>query len=561
MPVYRNILFLLYALLLTGCVSKGHDARLRQLAIIVSSKPQEALMALDSIDAKTLDIPDRHYRDFLRLKAMEEANVAIQSDSLYILLHGYYAENDKELYPEVLYYGGIVYKDLGDYPNALKYFQDALDLLPDNTDNTVLRNKVLTLTGQLLNSLKVYHDAIPYLSDALESAIVTGDSASLSHEYQLLGTAYMHLEDYGKANSFLAEAYNYAKKLCDADAAYIQGYMAASHYHEGKIDSALILIQGVLQHINESDKDLFKAYAADIYYAAGNYDSAYIFASDIIHSPNPSFRIVGYRRILSPELRTYLHPDTITEYFDNYLESLEANNRRYDIDAISDQNSKYNYSLYKKRNVALLKSQRNLMFLLSGIILIVLILVGFLIRYRRTMAQRQANLQNALDTISALNRRLTAYENISTVETHTDTVKELHTQIDYEISRLKKLAQESEILPDNAANTEGYRIITEALRSGKVISETSPAWQYIIASVKEVSPDFENTLRRLSGNTLNEQDYQLAALIRLGFRSSQIAQIVGRVKGAVTYRRKRLCFKLFSDAVSPEDLDKVLRLI
>lgn len=46
------------------------------------------------------------------------------SDSLILDVIDYYSSNDdRNLYPEVLYYGGRVYSDLGDYPTSLSYFR------------------------------------------------------------------------------------------------------------------------------------------------------------------------------------------------------------------------------------------------------------------------------------------------------------------------------------------------------------------------------------------------------------------------------------------------------
>ncbi|MDE6336364.1 MAG: tetratricopeptide repeat protein, partial [Muribaculaceae bacterium] len=80
----------------------------------------------------------------------------------------YYSSHNKELHPEALYYGARVYSDLGDYPTALKYFQEALDHLPSDTKDIDLKSRILSQTGRLLNTLRLYQEAIPYVESTLE---------------------------------------------------------------------------------------------------------------------------------------------------------------------------------------------------------------------------------------------------------------------------------------------------------------------------------------------------------------------------------------------------------
>ncbi|MDE7441206.1 MAG: tetratricopeptide repeat protein, partial [Muribaculaceae bacterium] len=86
------------------------------------------------------------------------------SDSLYLTVKDYFSDHHrKEMLPEVLYYGGRVYSDMGVYPVALQYFRDALALMGRSRADMNLRQRALSQTGRLLSALDLHGDALPYV--------------------------------------------------------------------------------------------------------------------------------------------------------------------------------------------------------------------------------------------------------------------------------------------------------------------------------------------------------------------------------------------------------------
>jgi len=97
------------------------------IKMMTDSLPQARAMP-DSIDRSSLGEADRNLRDLLAIKAADKAYVKHTADSTILRVVDYYDRHQSTVrYPEALYYAGRVYSDLGDYPTALKYFQDALD--------------------------------------------------------------------------------------------------------------------------------------------------------------------------------------------------------------------------------------------------------------------------------------------------------------------------------------------------------------------------------------------------------------------------------------------------
>ena len=150
--------------LLPSCTTSPDRSRLEHIEATIDEHPDSAMALLDSVDATILADADRHYFDFLTIKARDKAYVRHTSDSLILDVIDYYSSyNREQMLPWALYYGGRVHSDLGDYPTAIRYFQDALDLLPPDTKERNLRASTLSQIGQLLCDLCLYEQAIPYI--------------------------------------------------------------------------------------------------------------------------------------------------------------------------------------------------------------------------------------------------------------------------------------------------------------------------------------------------------------------------------------------------------------
>ena len=113
----------------------------------IEENPRKAIIELEKLSPQTLSESDRYFRNLLIIKSKDKAYVTHSSDSLVLDVIEYYKKStDKSLYPEALYYGGRVYSDMCDYRTALAYFNEALKLLPIDTDNIELRACIISQT-------------------------------------------------------------------------------------------------------------------------------------------------------------------------------------------------------------------------------------------------------------------------------------------------------------------------------------------------------------------------------------------------------------------------------
>ena len=109
---------------------KPYPATLLQIESLADTNPEEAPPLLDRLrdSLSSFDEEQRMYYDLLDLKVNDKMYVRHTSDSLIKRITAFYeVYGDRDKLLESYYYMGRVYRDLNDAPEALKYFQKALD--------------------------------------------------------------------------------------------------------------------------------------------------------------------------------------------------------------------------------------------------------------------------------------------------------------------------------------------------------------------------------------------------------------------------------------------------
>lgn len=582
---YLRFIALLMPMLWFGCSNHQQDGRLTRIAATVSDSPLESLSRLDSIDYNQLSDADRHFYDFLRIKANDKAYVTHTSDSLIISVINYYASHDtKQLYPEALYYGGRVYSDLGDYPTALKYFQLSLDNLSSDTDNLDLKNRVLSQTGRLLNSLRLFDEAVPYIESAIEINRQTNDTINLIYNLQLLGSTYLRADNYNLAEKYLDESVEYgSKEGSESLAAISRMYLAAVKHKHGAIDSALYLIRQSIDSVPASVRVSAVAYASTIYLTAGRSDSAYLYAHELIANPNTLHHQIGYQVLLSPQVRRFIHPDTLDCYISDYRTLLETfyneNNNQL---AINQQNL-YNYQLHERTKNEAESTSARLWKWITGCLLMICVMAVIILFLRNKDNKRIIELQRALGYIDELEQELkrpseVSLENIGDDGVHTtvanedtihpvvaQTVKvtqtELRERLREKLMAIYESSEDQLTVPPTILQSEPYQKLLNLIKANKALKEDDSIWDEVERAVLESSPRFRTNLSLLTLGKLSVQDIHTALLIKCGIKPSHMTILLGRTNGAIISRRESLCVKVLDQKLGVKVIDGIIRLL
>ncbi len=401
----------------TGC-SRRPDTRLTRIAAIVSDLPERALQRLDSINPDDLPESDRHFHDFLTIKARDKASVPHASDSLILDVIDYYSAYQSDpIYPEALYYGGRVYSDLGDYPTALQYFQQALDNPGQAPDTTDLKNRLNSQIGGMLGNLRLYDRAIPYFSQMLKDKMDDQDSICIVYAQQDLGTTYYNLgtlsdidstrnDLLNKADSILSRSLDYAVNLPKTFEANSRIYLAAVRQAKGDFTSAVNLIRHTPDQVKPVQRNVALAYAADIYLDADIMDTAYMYAHELIVNEDITNKKTGYRILLSPEFRHTLHPDTLNQYYTDYKNLLEAYFNDNPNEQALMQESLYNYKLHEREKLKEHAANERLRWIIAGIVILALIASSIMLFIRNRDKAIIIQLRDNLDSLQKLKSQL-----------------------------------------------------------------------------------------------------------------------------------------------------------
>ena len=549
--------------------SNNHSANwetLNSIETYIEQNPDSALAMLKGISSDTLSESDRYYYHFLMVKAKDKAIIDHTSDSLICIVHEYYSENETYRYPEVVYYCGRVYNDLGDYPTALNYYQDALELIPSKPENLKLRGAVLCQTAYLLNSLRLYNEAIPYIQESIKIDSVLSDSINLMHDTKLLGAIYMHLKNYVDAETMFESAKKIAANRNPADLARINVYLAAINLFTDDIDSARILIRQSINNLRKIDRNFGLAYATHIYLKSSILDTAYLYANELVRSGDSSNKATGYQTLLSPKLRGFISHDSLHSIVTEYRWLLENSLNKNESQAALIQNSYYNYQIHERERLKAEENNDTLQKWIYGcsFLVFVFMLITLYLKYRNKSQQLQ--LQKAINDVSVLRQIIRNSSNPNqgqstniTISSKAD-INTLRTKLGEE---LLMIINENKSIKTPAAIEESdvYKTISQYIQGKQVIPEEHKLWSEIEDIVIKSSPDFKYRLQLLVGDELKKSDLHMALLIKCGIKPTNISILVGRAKATIAYRRETLGTKFFGRKMDISTIDKIIRLL
>ncbi len=542
---------ILVLLLAVGC--HRADDRLVGLDAISDSAPQAVLDSLACIDRATLTEADRHYYDFLSVKAADKAYITHSSDSLILSVVDYASNHQSHgYYPEALYYCGRVYSDLGDYPTALTYFHQALDQLPEVAANRKLRGNIISQTGRLLNTLRLYNQAITYLENVISNDIQTQDSINLIYDLQLLGHTYLKNNDKILAEKCFIEALNRSRGYDSTLVASSRMFLAEAKYEQGDVNSALNHYRMVNGYIDSISSNTYYLFGARIYSKAGILDTAYQYCQEIINSKKQLHREIGYSIILSPKLRNFLPKDSIEKYFNDYAYLLEkyfdANQNQLAI----NQQAMYNYKLHDEARVKAEKKAQSIRYWLIAVGIALLFTVIIILYLKNRNQKNLIQLHIALETIDKLKNNIDSKSEDPNLD-----VNAIRDKLRASIEVLKDNANIK--VPSSILQSRVYSTLQDYIYQKKGIPDNSNLWADLENEVLACSPNFKKYIQMLSNGNISSADYRTALLIKCNISPTNMSYLFQLTRTTINSRRTSISKKLFGESMSSKLGDALIR--
>lgn len=553
----KALLYLVILLMTFGCQRHyQYPLVLQEADSLCVAQPDSAVALLKSISddmrQETEHIQMRY--KLLTIKANDKAYINHTSDSLILSLVDYYEHGgDPAFLGEAYYYAGSTYRDLGDAPRALEYYQKALDAMPGN-ENLKVKSKVYAQMGDLFHYQNLYREALKQYMNSLECDKILHDTVSMVHNLLDMGYMYRGLDMPDSTLILLDHALRLAKIIDNSKMVNMASSQLSSLYIRlGDFDKAKDYIQPLLlQQIDYTVLSSAYTIAANIYYHTNQFDSAAYYYTQLLEKGTIYSRCTAYERLAHIALNKWQDSSKALAYTDQYLVLQDSINRITATESIAQMNALYNYQLRERENAKLqIQRQRYyIMFLGTSLIVIILIIASSLLfrwyihkqrKYRETLNHILTEVYQKTDAYIAEKKlELEEAEHILGDLSFDNELERNHQEHRKESLRLEMERAKSEQELQRKRDLEiMHSDIHDLLKSHISLGSNMKTedWTLVEQTIEHTFPGFTEKMNKINGMT--EIKYQVCLLTKLHLRNSDIATLVNRSPSAITRIKER----------------------
>lgn len=575
----KVLYLLLIIILLASCAgNRKYDDLMQRADSIMNVNDDSAKVAIRMLDGVKSQLPEftqaqKMRYELLRHKAMNKACITFTSDSVMKEVVDYYEDhgsaNQRMLANYVL---GCVYRDMHEVPLALEYYNKATeqaDTTAADCDYGTLY-RVYSQMGFLFSKQYLPYQLLDAFGKAEKYAYLAKDTLNAIINYQNKGDAYDYL---GKKDSVVAinlRSANMFKRIGDNYNAAIALGCNYSYYIE-KQDSVnakkafeAYFSTGYEGNLEYEDSKAYVLCQKGIYYMfTGQLDSAcYILQQSLKFCKSFSNKAATtkalahyYAKVNQPSLAMKYALQS-SEYNDSSL--MEARkNQLQQMQAMYDYGRNQEIARMAEQK-ATRSTQMNYMVVFACVIL--LLFLSYIYRKQLVLKKKRIAVSKLLYEDSLLKLKRLQDEKAKLVAENDNKLFQVIMEKENTIDKLK--AEISDIQDKysltSVSNVELTLMDSSICKKIKFI-EVHPRkkmsdedWKELADTVEKTIPNFIPRLK----NKLNDKDYQICLLIRLGFTTSLIARLLGLSDAAISKSRKTMLKKLCGKIGKPKDFDK-----
>ena len=494
----------------------------------------------------------RMYYRLLCVKAADKAYVPHTSDSLIRPVIAYYEEHrDRRHLPEAYYYGGRVYRDLGDAPQALDYLQRASDILPEG-EGDMLKSKIYSQMAMLFLYQHMYDEALVILRKAHAHNVATGNVRSRIFNLRDMADAFRGNDQLDSALYYFRKSYDLAHDNGMADLAnMVQSQIASMYDLLGEYDKAREALQQAFKYKHKAGQSAIYSIAADIYLHCGQVDSALYYNTRLLDMGNVYGKRAAYMDLAQIAMENNDAKKAL-EYLHDYALYTDSVEQMTDMETVRRMHALYNYQLREKENARLKAANRQKQTLINYMLVAGLVLFSLLFAYLQYSRRKRMELQIQLEKAERLKNELYR-QSESYIKENNAKITRLEEQL--RESDAEKQKQVSAAINDSGIRKDILVKLNTCDSCKKVLTVTD--WRAIEQEIEQISSGFKIRLYNLCSK-LSENEYHICLLIKLGFQPTEIAKLTLHSKESITSTRRRLYEKVFGSKGSPKDWDEVI---
>ena len=577
----KVLYLLLIIMLLASCAgNRKYDDLMQRADSIMNVNDDSAKVAIRMLDGVKPQLPEfsqsqKMRYELLRHKAMNKAYISFTSDSIMKEVVDYYdrhgSANERMLANYVL---GCVYRDLHEAPLALEYYNKATeqaDTTAADCDYGTLY-RVYSQMGFLFSKQYLPYQELNAFDKAEKYAYLAKDTFNAIVNYQNQGEVYAFL---GKKDSVIAINLQAAKlfKKHGNDYAAAIAFGCNYNYYIEKKDSInakkafeAYNSAGYEGNSNYEDAKAYVLYQKGTYYLFVNkQDSAYdnlslsfkMCKSYSIKAATTKALAQYYAKVNQPAMAMKYALQS-SEYNDSDLIGVRKTQLQQ-VQAMYDYSR--NQEIAKNAEQKAERSTRmNYMIVLSCLMLF--LLLSYIYRKQIAIKKKKIAVSKLLYEDSLLKLKRLQDERAKLVAENDNKLAQVIIEKENTISKLKTEITHIQERYSLSSVSDADLILKDSSIYKKIkFIEVHPKekmceedWKELADTIEEVVPNFIPVLK----NKLNDKDYQICLLVRLGFSTSLVARLLGLSDAAISKSRKTMLKKICRKEGKPKEFDEYI---
>ena len=577
----KVIYLLLILLILASCAgNRKYDDLMQRADSIMDVDDDSATVAIRMLDGVKPQLPEfsqaqKMRYELLRHKAMNKACITFTSDSVMKEVVDYYdnhgSANERMLANYVL---GCVYRDMHEAPMALEYYNKATeqaDTTAADCDYGTLY-RVYSQMGFLFSKQYLPYQLLDAFGKAVKYAYLAKDTLNAIINYQNRENAYSYLGNKDSVIAINLHAATMFKQIGNNYAAAI-AFGCNYNYYVEKEDTlnALKTFKAYFStgYEGNSEYEDSKAYVlcqkGTYYMFTAQLDSAYnnlqqslrLCKSYSIKAATTKALAQYYAKVNQPALAMKYALQS-SEYNDSDL--IEARKTQ-----LQQVQAMYDYS--RNQEVARMAEQKakrstqmNYMIVFACVILF--LLLSYIYRKQLALKKKKIAVSKLLYEDSLLKLKRLQDERAKLVAENDNKLAQVIMEKENTISKLKAEITHIQERYSLSSVSDADLILKDSSIYKKIkFIEVHPKekmceedWKELADTIEEVVPNFIPVLK----NKLNDKDYQICLLIRLGFSTSLIARLLGLSDAAISKSRKTMLKKICRKEGKPKEFDEYI---
>lgn len=577
----KVLYLLLIIILLASCAgNRKYDDLMQRADSIMNVNDDSAKVAIRMLDGVKSQLPEftqaqKMRYELLRHKAMNKAYISFTSDSIMKEVVDYYdrhgSANERMLANYVL---GCVYRDLHEAPLALEYYNKATeqaDTTAADCDYGTLY-RVYSQMGFLFSKQYLPYQELNAFDKAEKYAYLAKDTFNAIVNYQNQGEVYAFL---GKKDSVIAINLQAAKLFKKHGNDYVAAiaFGCNYNYYIEKKDSInakkafeAYNSAGYEGNSNYEDAKAYVLYQKGTYYLFVNkQDSAYdnlslsfkMCKSYSIKAATTKALAQYYAKVNQPAMAMKYALQS-SEYNDSDLIGVRKTQLQQ-VQAMYDYSR--NQEIAKNAEQKAERSTRmNYMIVLSCLMLF--LLLSYIYRKQIAIKKKKIAVSKLLYEDSLLKLKRLQDERAKLVAENDNKLAQVIMEKENTISKLKTEITHIQERYSLSSVSDADLILKDSSIYKKIkFIEVHPKekmceedWKELADTIEEVVPNFIPVLK----NKLNDKDYQICLLVRLGFSTSLVARLLGLSDAAISKSRKTMLKKICRKEGKPKEFDEYI---